>query len=61
MFTITAMDGLANRKRRGGDPFEIGVMGPAILHGALTVTSACLPASLLELLKRLQKGLLIGV
>lgn len=35
VFTITAMDGLGNRKRRGGDSFEIGVMGPAVLHGAL--------------------------
>jgi hypothetical protein len=35
VFTITAMDGLGNRKKRGGDPFEIGVMGPAVLHGNL--------------------------
>lgn len=30
-FTITAMDGYGNAKIRGGDPFEVGVMGPAKL------------------------------
>ena len=30
-FTITAMDGYGNAKNRGGDPFEVGVMGPAKL------------------------------
>lgn len=30
-FTIIAMDGFGNRKNNGGDPFEVGVMGPAQL------------------------------
>ncbi len=30
-FTITAMDGFGNKKNNGGDPFEVGVMGPAEL------------------------------
>jgi hypothetical protein len=30
-FTIVAMDGFGNRKTNGGDPFEVGVMGPAQL------------------------------
>ena len=30
-FTITAMDGFGNKKNNGGDPFEVGVMGPAQL------------------------------
>eukprot|EP00602_Paraphysomonas_sp_CaronLab_P008689 CAMPEP_0185036454 /NCGR_PEP_ID=MMETSP1103-20130426/29487_1 /TAXON_ID=36769 /ORGANISM="Paraphysomonas bandaiensis, Strain Caron Lab Isolate" /LENGTH=592 /DNA_ID=CAMNT_0027573995 /DNA_START=456 /DNA_END=2234 /DNA_ORIENTATION=+ len=33
VFTVTAMDSFGNKKRRGGDPFELGVMGPARLHG----------------------------
>jgi hypothetical protein len=32
-FTVLAMDAFGNRKQRGGDPFELGVMGPAKLHG----------------------------
>lgn len=32
-FQIIARDNLGNKKKRGGDPFEIGVMGPAMLHG----------------------------
>lgn len=31
-FTIVAMDGFGNRKNNGGDPFEVGVMGPAQLR-----------------------------
>ena len=31
-FTIIAMDGYGNRKINGGDPFEVGVMGPAQLR-----------------------------
>lgn len=31
-FTITAKDGFGNSKTRGGDPFEVGVMGPAQLR-----------------------------
>lgn len=31
-FTITAKDGYGNSKTRGGDPFEVGVMGPAQLR-----------------------------
>jgi hypothetical protein len=34
-FTVIAMDGFGNRKINGGDPFEVGVMGPAQLR-ALT-------------------------
>lgn len=30
-FTVYAMDGFGNRKTRGGDPFEVGVMGAAQL------------------------------
>jgi len=30
-FTIIAVDSYGNRKLRGGDPFEIGIMGPAQL------------------------------
>lgn len=30
-FTIVAMDSYGNKKQRGGDPFEVGVMGPAKL------------------------------
>jgi hypothetical protein len=37
-FTIQAMDGFGNRKNKGGDPFEVGVMGPAQLR-ALTDNS----------------------
>jgi hypothetical protein len=32
-FTIIAMDSYGNRKQRGGDPFEVGVMGPVKLIG----------------------------
>jgi hypothetical protein len=32
-FTIIAMDSYGNKKLRGGDPFEVGVMGPAKLLG----------------------------
>ena len=32
-FTVEARDAYGNRKYRGGDPFELGVMGPAKLHG----------------------------
>jgi hypothetical protein len=31
-FTIIAMDNYGNRKLRGGDPFEIGLVGPAQLN-----------------------------
>jgi len=30
-FTITARDSFGNKKTRGGDPFEVGIMGPAQL------------------------------
>eukprot|EP01034_Spumella_vulgaris_P001763 gene1763-2317_t len=32
-FTIQARDGFGNAKSRGGDPFEVGIMGPAVLKG----------------------------
>jgi len=49
-FIIQAMDGYGNTKQHGGDPFEIGVLGPAQLvdlcdheDGKYTVTLQTLP------------------
>ena len=51
-FTVQAMDGFGNKKVRGGDPFEVGVMGPARLidlednaDGTYTCTVEALPGA----------------